>query len=140
MTGGVEGGGGGGRGGGRDGTAEGAEGAEGADRYANVEDANVKDEDVEDELLNPVYDVFMGVVANPRSFGGRLDWKLFTELRASWTTLFLLTLAASLAGAGDVERDDDDGAGMIGFFFFCPRRRISNASFLLLLAHWLYCG
>lgn len=135
VTGGVEGGGGrGGRGGGREG-AENAEGAEGADKYADVEDA-----DVEDELANPVYDVFMGVVANPRSFGGRLDWKLFTELRASWATLFLLTLAASLAGAGDVERDDDDGAGMIGFFFFCPRHRISNASFLLLLAHWLYAN
>ena len=138
VTGGVEGGGGGVRGGGRDGTAEGAEGA--AEGAEGAEGADVEDADVKDELSNPVYDVFMGVVANPRSFGGRLDWKLFTELRASWATLFLLTLAASLAGAGDVERDDNDGTGTIGLFFFCPRRRISNASFLLLLAHWLYAN
>ena len=128
TTGGAEGGRGGGRGGGRDRVpAEDAEkdAAEGAE---------------EDELANPVYDVFMGVVANPRSFGGRLDWKLFTELRASWATLFLLTLAASIAGDGEKNGDDDDDAGTGTIGFFCPRLRISNASFLLLLAHWLYAN
>ena len=96
MTGGAEGGG--GRGGGR---VETAEGAEGADEDAADKDANAEDAAGEDELANPVYDVFMGIFANPRSFGGRLDWKLFTEIRASWATLFLLTLAASLAGHDD---------------------------------------
>ena len=38
-----------------------------------------------------------------------------------------------------MERDDDDGTGTIGFFFFA-RCRISNASFLLLIAHWLYAN
>ena len=133
MTGGAEGGG--GRGGGRVGTAE---GAEGADADAADKDADAEDAAGEDELANPVYDVFMGIFANPRSFGGRLDWKLFTEIRASWATLFLLTLAASLAGHDDPRDDDDDGTGTIGCFF--ARCRISNASFLLLIAHWLYAN
>ena len=133
VTGGAEGGG--GRGGGRVGTAE---GAEGADEDAADKDADAEDAAGEDELANPVYDVFMGIFANPRSFGGRLDWKLFTEIRASWATLFLLTLAASLAGHDDPRDDDDDGTGTIGCFF--ARCRISNASFLLLIAHWLYAN
>ena len=123
------------RGGGRVGTAE---GAEGADEDAADKDADAEDAAGEDELANPVYDVFMGIFANPRSFGGRLDWKLFTEIRASWATLFLLTLAASLAGHDDPRDDDDDGTGTIGCFF--ARCRISNASFLLLIAHWLYAN
>ena len=133
VTGGAEGGR--GRGGGRVGTAE---GAEGADEDAADKDADAEDAAGEDELANPVYDVFMGIFANPRSFGGRLDWKLFTEIRASWATLFLLTLAASLAGHDDPRDDDDDGTGTIGCFF--ARCRISNASFLLLIAHWLYAN
>lgn len=43
---------------------------------------------------NVVYDFFMGAVLNPRL--GRVDFKLFTEIRVSWILLFLLTLAAAL--------------------------------------------
>ena len=40
----------------------------------------------------------------------------------------------------DVSVPGNCGLLPIGLFFFCPRRRISNASFLLLLAHWLYAN
>ena len=86
---------------------------------------------------DPVYDIFMGVTKNPRSFGGRLDWKLFAELRASWATLFVLTLAASLAASESVASDaESPPEGYVRFL----GRRVSNASLLLLLAHWLYAN
>ena len=40
-----------------------------------------------------IYDFFMGAILNP--FVGRVDLKLFTELRISWMLLFLLTLSAA---------------------------------------------
>jgi delta24(24(1))-sterol reductase len=40
-----------------------------------------------------IYDFFMGAVLNP--FIGRVDLKMFTELRISWMLLFLLTLSAA---------------------------------------------
>ena len=42
-----------------------------------------------------LYDFFMGAELNPRSFDGKLDWKMFAELRVSWVTLFLLTASAA---------------------------------------------
>ncbi len=86
---------------------------------------------------DPVYDIFMGVTKNPRSFGGRLDWKLFAELRASWATLFVLTLAASLAASESVA--SDAASPPEGYVRFLGRS-VSNASLLLLLAHWLYAN
>ena len=69
----------------------------------------------------PAYDLFMGAARNPRAFGGKLDWKMWTELRVSWVTLFLLTLASAAKA----------------------RRRfgaVDPSSAALLLAHWLYAN
>jgi len=43
---------------------------------------------------NPIYDVFMGVIRNPRPWGGRPDVKLFFEIRISWLLLSLFTFSA----------------------------------------------
>ena len=70
---------------------------------------------------HPAYDLFMGAARNPRAFGGKLDWKMWTELRVSWVTLFLLTLASAAKA----------------------RRRfgaVDPSSAVLLLAHWLYAN
>ena len=69
----------------------------------------------------PAYDLFMGAARNPRAFGGKLDWKMWTELRVSWVALFLLTLASAAKA----------------------RRRfgaVDPSSAALLLAHWLYAN
>lgn len=42
---------------------------------------------------NPIYDFFMGVILNPRI--GKIDLKLFSEIRIPWILLFLLTLSAA---------------------------------------------
>lgn len=72
----------------------------------------------------PLYDFFMGAALNPRAFG--LDLKMWSELRVSWITLFLLTLsAAAKQRAADWPRRG-------------RRRPISGASLVMLTAHWLY--
>eukprot|EP01013_Petalomonas_cantuscygni_P030170 TRINITY_DN56102_c0_g1_i1.p1 TRINITY_DN56102_c0_g1~~TRINITY_DN56102_c0_g1_i1.p1 ORF type:complete len:302 (+),score=75.19 TRINITY_DN56102_c0_g1_i1:118-906(+) len=38
----------------------------------------------------------MGSALNPRFFGGRVDIKMFAEIRSSWLLLFLLSLSAAL--------------------------------------------
>lgn len=43
---------------------------------------------------NLCFDFFMGSILNPRI--GKIDLKLFAEIRASWLQLFLLTLSAAL--------------------------------------------
>lgn len=43
---------------------------------------------------NFFFDFFMGSILNPRL--GKVDLKLFAEIRASWLQLFLLTLSAAL--------------------------------------------
>lgn len=48
------------------------------------------------ELLekgNPLYQFFMGVTLNPRI--GRIDLKMFSEIRIPWILLFFLTLSAA---------------------------------------------
>lgn len=42
---------------------------------------------------NPVYDYFMGTMLNPRI--GKVDIKMFSDIRASWMLLFLVTLSAA---------------------------------------------
>jgi delta24(24(1))-sterol reductase len=42
---------------------------------------------------NPIYDFFMGVILNPRI--GKIDLKLFSEIRIPWILLFFLTLSAA---------------------------------------------
>ena len=42
---------------------------------------------------NVIYDFFMGASLNPRL--GKVDFKLFLDIRASWIFLFLLTLSAA---------------------------------------------
>jgi delta24(24(1))-sterol reductase len=42
---------------------------------------------------NPIYDFFMGASLNPRV--GRLDLKMWAEIRVAWILLFLLTLSAA---------------------------------------------
>ncbi|PIS02743.1 MAG: delta(24(24(1)))-sterol reductase [Chlamydiae bacterium CG10_big_fil_rev_8_21_14_0_10_42_34] len=42
---------------------------------------------------NPIYDLFMGTVLNPRL--GKVDIKLFAEIRIPWILLFFLTLSAA---------------------------------------------
>ena len=43
---------------------------------------------------NIFYDFFMGSFLNPRL--GKIDLKMFAEIRASWLQLFLLTLSAAM--------------------------------------------
>ena len=101
-----------------------------------------------------LYDFFMGAELNPRSFDGKLDWKMFAELRVSWVTLFLLTASAAAkqarsrrdAAAYLSENIGDDflsAAARQLFFssdFFTPLSRVSSASWLMLAAHWLYAN
>ena len=100
------------------------------------------------------YDVFMGTEFNPRSFDGKLDWKMFTELRVSWVTLFLLTASAAAKqarsrrdAAARLSRNiGDDFLGALATRrylpsdFFAPLSRVSSASWLMLAAHWLYAN
>ena len=102
------------------------------------------------------YDFFMGTELNPRSFDGKLDWKMFAELRISWVTLFLLT-ASAVAKQARSRRDaatrlsntigDDflSAAATQVYFrersrFFAPASHVSAASWLILAAHWLYAN
>jgi len=43
---------------------------------------------------NVIYDLFMGVFLNPRI--GKLDIKMWAEIRVSWTILFFLTVSAAV--------------------------------------------
>ncbi|KAI9834476.1 MAG: C-24(28) sterol reductase [Phylliscum demangeonii] len=43
----------------------------------------------------PLYDFFMGAELNPRVWGGRLDLKMFLEVRIPWYMLFLTSCAAA---------------------------------------------
>lgn len=43
---------------------------------------------------NPIYDFFMGIFLNPRI--GRVDIKMWAEIRVSWTILFFLTVSAAV--------------------------------------------
>ncbi|EEQ98066.1 conserved hypothetical protein [Perkinsus marinus ATCC 50983] len=63
-----------------------------------------------------VADFIMGTWLNPRLFGGRLDLKMFFEVRVSWMLLFILTLACSIKS---------------GF---------SGGMFIILTAHFLYAN
>lgn len=87
----------------------------------------------------------MGAALNPRAFGGRLDLKMWSELRVSWVTLFLLTISAaakqrrcglddgvgSTVAIGGTRVSEDDSLHFLG---------ISGASWLMLTAHWLYAN
>ena len=42
------------------------------------------------------YDFLMGAILHPRLFGGRLDVKMFAEIRLSWFLLFILTASAAV--------------------------------------------
>jgi len=66
---------------------------------------------------NIIYDFFMGSYLNPRI--GIFDFKMFAEIRASWSQLFLLTLAAALKQYET-----------IGY--------ITNSMIIMLVAHGLY--
>jgi len=47
-----------------------------------------------DRSGNPFYDFFLGVWLNPRI--GKLDLKMFAEVRVSWIMLFFITLSAAV--------------------------------------------
>lgn len=107
---------------------------------------------------NYFFDFFMGVEFNPRSFFGKLDWKLLFECRVSWVLLFLLTLSAVgkqarnrqefLEDLEDDYNDDYDGevrddiSDTFALPFLgpiaMPINHVSSASLLILTAHWLY--
>ena len=42
----------------------------------------------------------MGAILHPRLFGGRLDMKMFAEIRVSWFLLFILTLSCAVEKVG----------------------------------------
>ena len=102
------------------------------------------------------YDFFMGTELNPRSFDGKLDWKMFAELRISWVTLFLLTASAAAKQArsrrdaatrlSNTIGDDFLSAAATQLYFrersrvFAPASHVSAASWLILAAHWLYAN
>lgn len=65
----------------------------------------------------PLYDFFMGAILNPRV--GKVDLKLFSEIRVPWILLFFLTLSAAF------KQYDLNG-------------EISWPMFLMILAHGLY--
>jgi delta24(24(1))-sterol reductase len=97
---------------------------------------------------NILYDFFMGTELNPRSFGDKLDWKMFAELRVSWVTLFLLTASAAAKQARARREaafflsqklgDDFLSAAVARAVTDYPY--VSSASLLLLAAHWLYAN
>ena len=97
---------------------------------------------------NILYDFFMGTELNPRSFGDKLDWKMFVELRVSWVTLFLLTASAAAKQARARREaafflsqklgDDFLSAAVARAVTDYPY--VSSASLLLLAAHWLYAN
>lgn len=66
---------------------------------------------------NFIYDFFMGSWMNPRI--GKLDLKMFAEIRGSWIQLFLLTLSCA------VKQYED-----LGY--------ITNSMKIILVAHFLY--
>lgn len=68
---------------------------------------------------NIFYDFFMGSFLNPRL--GKIDLKLFAEIRASWVQLFLLTLSAAVK---QYELHD----------------HLSNSMIVMLVAHLLYAN
>lgn len=68
---------------------------------------------------NFFYDFFMGSILNPRL--GKLDLKLFAEIRASWLQLFLLTLSAAL------KQREETG-------------HITNSMIIMIIAHFLYAN
>lgn len=68
---------------------------------------------------NFVFDFFMGSILNPRI--GKVDLKLFAEIRASWLQLFLLTLSAAL------KQHSQQGY-------------ITNSMIIMLVAHFLYAN
>ena len=47
-------------------------------------------------LLPHSYDIFMGAILHPRLFNGRIDIKMFAEIRVSWFLLFILTLSCAV--------------------------------------------
>ena len=90
----------------------------------------------------PLYDFFMGAELNPRAFGDRLDMKMWSELRTSWVTLFLLTLSAAakqrrMRSSFDavLRRGDDDYLNN-----HHHHRHVSGASWVMLVAHWVYAN
>uniref|UniRef100_A0A0G4GM62 Delta(24(24(1)))-sterol reductase n=1 Tax=Chromera velia CCMP2878 TaxID=1169474 RepID=A0A0G4GM62_9ALVE len=68
---------------------------------------------------NFVYDLFMGAPLNPRLLGGKLDLKMFSEIRVPWVLLFFITLSCCL------ERQEQTG-------------HVGWQLWFLLLAHGLY--
>ncbi|KAF4712114.1 C-24(28) sterol reductase [Perkinsus olseni] len=61
-------------------------------------------------------DFVMGTWLNPRLFGGRLDLKMFFEVRVSWILLFLLTLSCAV------------------------KNGLTGGMFVILTAHFLYAN
>jgi delta24(24(1))-sterol reductase len=68
---------------------------------------------------NHLYDFFMGAYLNPRL--GKLDLKMWAEIRVSWILLFLITLSCA------VKQYETQGEVSISLIF-------------LLLAHFLYAN
>ncbi|KAJ3084326.1 C-24(28) sterol reductase [Quaeritorhiza haematococci] len=44
---------------------------------------------------NILYDIFMGAVLNPRLFNGKLDLKMWAEIRVPWVILFYISVSAA---------------------------------------------
>ncbi|MDE2701856.1 MAG: delta(24(24(1)))-sterol reductase [Chloroflexota bacterium] len=68
---------------------------------------------------NHIYDFFMGAWLNPRI--GRLDLKMWAEVRVSWLTLFLLTASAAA-------------------YQFSEHGTLSTPMIFMLVAHFLYAN
>eukprot|EP00299_Pterocystis_sp_00344_P009633 c4113_g1_i1.p1 GENE.c4113_g1_i1~~c4113_g1_i1.p1 ORF type:complete len:470 (-),score=74.51 c4113_g1_i1:47-1327(-) len=66
-----------------------------------------------------IYDIFMGAPLNPRLFGGRLDLKLWSEIRVPWVILFFVSVSCAC------KQYDQYGFVTPQLWFMC-------------LAHWLY--
>lgn len=71
---------------------------------------------------NHVYDFFHGAILHPRLFGGRLDIKMFAEVRLSWYLLFLLSSACAL---GRYQETGSVGPGL--WFFITAQFLYTNA-------------
>lgn len=68
---------------------------------------------------NIFFDFFMGSILNPRL--GKVDLKLFAEIRASWLQLFLLTVSAAVKQ-------------------YTLHGHITNSMVIMIIAHFLYAN
>lgn len=70
---------------------------------------------------NHFYDLFMGAPLNPRLFGGRLDLKLFFEVRVPWILVFFVSVSCACK-------------------FYDMHGYVPAQSLFMCLAHFLYCN